>query len=131
MPDWVVTVGGWAVQIVTFGGAIMAIYGWFARPMREIRKEIAIINDDTGDLLCDRLTQAHDYYMREGYCPEGEKRRLCDLHRRYRSRGKNHLADSFEQDLLGLPDEPARKGNGHEVVFQKCMGKAGADFHGR
>jgi hypothetical protein len=107
MPEWMITVGGWAVQIATFGGAIIVIYLWFAKPLKEVKADVADIKQDTGDLLCDRLTQAHDYHVRKGYCPDADKARLCAMHARYRNLGRNHLADSYEEDLLALRDRPS------------------------
>ena len=116
MPDWTVTAGGWVIQIATVGAAIIVIWKWFAKPLGNVNEQLKAVNlrldviqQDTGDLLCDRLTQAHDYHTRKGYCPQGDKQRLCCMHQRYRSLGRNHLVDTYEQDLLDLPEEPARK----------------------
>ena len=116
MNDWIVTIGGWAVQIVTIGGAIIAIYAWFAKPLKqlrtavaEIKSDVSDVKDDTGDLLCDMLTQAQDCYVRKGYCSGSDKKRLCDMHKRYRELGRNHLADNWEKNLLELPEKPVRK----------------------
>ena len=109
MPDWIITIGGLAVQIAGFGAALIAIYKWFALPIKTVRTDLEIVKGDTCDLLYDRLTQAHDYNMRKGYCSKGDKMRLCAMHTRYRAMGRNHLVDTYEQDLLELPDEPVRK----------------------
>lgn len=116
MPEWITIVGSWMVQIVGFGGAILAIYAWFAKPIQAVKTDVAEIKQDTGDIkgdvgdiLCDRLTQAHDCHIGWGYCSQAEKVRLVAMHRRYRALGRNHLIDTYEEDLLDLPDEPTRK----------------------
>ena len=102
MPAWVKEIGDWIIWI----GGVLAV---LAVLYRNIIKPLRVIQADTADLLCDRLTQAHDYHMRKGYCSQGDKSRLCAMHQRYRCLGRNHLVDSFEQDLLDLPEDPARK----------------------
>ncbi len=83
--------------------ALGALYGWIAKPIKTIM-------GNTDALMGDRLAQAHDHWVHKGYCPPDDKVRLVDIHQRYAKRGLNHLAASFEEDLLRLPDEPARKG---------------------
>jgi len=102
MPAWVKEIGDWIIWVGGIAAVLGVLYRWIIKPLR-------VIQDDTADLLCDRLTQAHDYHVRKGYCTQGDKSRLCAMHQRYRSLGRNHLVDSYEQDLLDLPDEPARK----------------------
>ncbi len=68
-----------------------------------VLKGIESIAQDVGDLQCDRLTQAHDYYMGLGYCPTTTKQVLVHMHSSYRSKGRNHLCDHYEQDILDLP----------------------------
>lgn len=102
MPAWVKEIGDWIIWVGGIAAVLGVLYRWIIKPLR-------IIQADTADILCDRLTQAHDYHMRKGFCPKVDKSRLCAMHQRYRSLGRNHLVDSYEQDLLDLPDEPARK----------------------
>jgi len=116
MPDWIVTAGGWVIQIATVGAAIIVIWKWFAKPLGNVNEQLKAVNsrldviqEDTGDILCDRLTQAHDYHTRKGFCTQGDKARLVAMHKRYTDLGRNHLASTYEQDLLKLPEEPARK----------------------
>lgn len=105
MSDLAVTIGGWAVQVVTYVGAILAIYGWFYKPLKDVRADVSDIKRDTGDLLCDRLTQAHEYHMHRGYCPQGEKIRLCAMYTRYHALKRNTLIDTYVDDLVGLPEK--------------------------
>lgn len=78
---------------------------------RQVLEGLKSISEDVGDLQCDRLTQAHDYYMRMGYCPSTTKQVLVEIHRSYRAKGRNHLCDHYEQDILELPTEkPAQAG---------------------
>lgn len=66
-------------------------------------KEVGI---DVGYLQHDRLQQGHDYWMKRGFCPPGDKENLIDMYDRYISRGRNSLYKSYKQDLLELPPTP-------------------------
>ena len=105
MPDWIKQIGDWIIWVGGISAVLIALFKWF----KKIDNRLNVIQQDTGDLLCDRLTRAHDYHTRKGYCPQGDKQRLCCMHQRYRSLGRNHLVDTYEQDLLNLPEEPTRK----------------------
>ena len=116
MPDWMEIVGGWIIQISTVGAAVIVVWRWFAKPLGRVNDQLVAVNqrldviqDDNADLICDRLTQAHDYHMRKGYCSQGDKSRLISMHSRYRCLGRNHLAESYERDILGLPEYPEKR----------------------
>lgn len=102
MPAWVKEFGDWIIWIGGVAAVLGVLYKCIIKPLQ-------VIQADTADLLCDRLTRAHDYHMRKGFCSQSDKSRLCSMHQRYRCLGRNHLVDTYEQDLLDLPDEPARK----------------------
>ena len=70
---------------------------------------IESISQDVGDLQCDRLTQAHDFYVTQGYCPSTTKQVLVAMHQSYRAKGRNHLCNHYEEDILSLPgQDPCR-----------------------
>lgn len=75
---------------------------------REFREKVLAgldgIKDDVGDLQCDRLNQAHDYYMDKGFCPTERKGVLCNMYQSYHSKGRNHLSAHYEEDIVSLPD---------------------------
>lgn len=125
--------------ITAMGGAIGVIAQWIVKPLKKwwseqmsvlekqdqkleaefeninlklesIEETLSITNDDVADVLGDRLMQAHRHFMNVGWMPPAEKKRFVDLHKRYSKRGHNHLADSYETDLLALPEEPPKKG---------------------
>lgn len=76
-----------------------------------VLEKLDAIIEDIADLQRDRLTQAHDFYVAQGYCPSDTKQVLVHMHRSYRAKGRNHLCDHYEQDILELPtDAPARAG---------------------
>lgn len=76
---------------------------------RQVLEMLRSIGEDVGDLQCDRLTQAHDYYSALGYCPSDTKQVLVHMHKSYRAKGRNHLCDHYEQDILDLPiQDPAQ-----------------------
>ena len=73
--------------------------------LSKIEAEVASISEDVGDLQCDRLTAAYDHFMELGYCPASTKQALCEMFRSYSSKGRNHLAKHYEEDILNLPNE--------------------------
>lgn len=77
---------------------------------QKVLEGIKSISEDVGDLQCDRLTRAHDYYVALGYCPGDTKQALCKMHASYRSKGRNHLTASYEEDILDLPNTIERQG---------------------
>lgn len=67
------------------------------------------ITDDIADLQYERLSQAHDFYMSQGWCPTSKKNQLCQMYRSYTGKGRNHLSAYYEQEILGLADRPPVK----------------------
>lgn len=144
MDPLVKQIGDWVVWAVGVGTALVVIFKLIVSPitkplddlktqMEEHKKDLKIIHsdinllkettekklsvleDDTGDLLCDRLSQSHEEWMRRKYCPHSEKERLMKMYRRYHDMGRNHLSGSYEQDIIGLPEDlpvPTSKLNG-------------------
>ena len=110
--------------IVGIGTALGAIYGWVVKPIRkmqdeqnkineqvtkelsEINSKLAMVQEDVADTLGDRLAQAYRHFMRQGWCSHEEKEFFVRLHQSYSSKGHNHLADTYEADLLRLPESP-------------------------
>ena len=73
------------------------------------------LSDDIGDLQYERLSQAQDFYASRGWCPGAKKEMLCKMHASYRARGRNHLSEHYEEEILRLPDKPPeRKGQKYE-----------------
>lgn len=89
------------VGIIT---AVLALWRWMAKPLRDAVKRLRLLDEDMADLLWDRLQQAHDEAMGRGWCSAADKQRLTALHHRYTARGRNHLAATYETDLLRLPE---------------------------
>ena len=97
----------WLTPIVEIGTTLIVLYKWLIKPQREMMALIKKQDEAIGDILCDRLQQAHDYYVNKaGWCSASDKQRLIEMHKRYRGQGRNHLADHNEQDILSLPENP-------------------------
>lgn len=75
---------------------------------KEVLAKLDAIGDDVADLQCDRLNQAHDYYMDRGYCPTERKAVLCNMYKSYHAKGRNHLSEHYQEELLDLPDRPRK-----------------------
>ena len=82
----------------------------FRREMREtmakINDTLVTLTDDIGDLQYERLSQAQEFYTAQGWCPGSKKEMLCQMHKSYREKGRNHLSEHYEEEILGLPSKP-------------------------
>ncbi len=113
------------VAVVT---AVGVIYGWVVRPIKkqqELDKQqsekidklvVAVdelkkqVNDHQAEYVRDRLQTMHERYCNElGWVSPEEKRRIIDWYEEYRKRGYNHLADTYAEDIVKLPEKPTDK----------------------
>lgn len=77
------------------------------RMLRAINEQLKALTDDIGDLQYERLSQAQDFYTAQGWCPGAKKEMLCQMHKSYRAKGRNHLSEHYEAEIMRLPDRPA------------------------
>lgn len=75
----------------------------------EITTALGGLSDDIGDLQYERLSQAQDFYTSRGWCPGAKKEMLCKMHASYRAKGRNHLAEHYEEEILRLADKPEKE----------------------
>ena len=73
------------------------------------------LSDDIGDLQYERLSQAQDFYTSRGWCPGAKKEMLCKMHASYRARGRNHLSEHYEEEILRLADKPPQREESEEI----------------
>lgn len=62
--------------------------------------------DDMGDMQYEHLAQAHDFYTSQGWCPSTTKQQLCNMHKSYKAKKRNHLSDAYEEEILKLKEHP-------------------------
>lgn len=62
--------------------------------------------DDMGDMQYEHLAQAHDFYTSQGWCPSTTKQQLCNMHKSYKAKKRNHLSDAYEEEILKLREHP-------------------------
>ena len=74
-----------------------------------VLEKLDAITDDIADLQYERLSQAHDFYTSQGWCPTSKKEQLCQMYKSYHNKGRNHLSEHYEQDILKLKDRPCNK----------------------
>lgn len=74
--------------------------------MARIDKRLATLTDDIGDLQYERLSQAQEFYTAQGWCPGSKKKMLCQMHKSYRAKGRNHLSEHYEEEILKLDSRP-------------------------
>lgn len=85
--------------------------------LKQINRALEGLSEDIGDLQYERLSQAQDFYTSRGWCPGAKKEMLCKMHASYRAKGRNHLSEHYEEEILRLADKPPQgeKGRGiHE-----------------
>lgn len=93
------------MQIAEFLTAIGVGWKFVVKPVQDVVKKIDSIDSDTADLLWDRLQESYDTYIKRGYASTSEKERICTMYKRYKAKGRNHLAAQFEKDILALPTQ--------------------------
>ncbi|MGN0995696.1 MAG: hypothetical protein ACI4PG_02195 [Candidatus Ventricola sp.] len=71
-----------------------------------INQALVALTDDIGDLQYERLSQAQEYYAQQGWCPGSKKEMLCQMHKSYRAKGRNHLSEHYEEEILRLDSKP-------------------------
>lgn len=74
--------------------------------MARIDKTLVTLTDDIGDLQYERLSQAQEFYTAQGWCPGSKKEMLCQMHKSYRAKGRNHLSEHYEEEILKLDSKP-------------------------
>lgn len=72
----------------------------------KINQSLMLLTDDIGDLQYERLSQAQEFYTKQGWCPGSKKEMLCEMHKSYRAKGRNHLSEHYEEEILHLPSKP-------------------------
>ena len=105
MAEAIIRAGAIAVAIsamITLALTIMR----FIRAIKLFTDKLDAVIDDIGDLQYERLSKAHDFYMDRGWCPSSKKQMLCQMHKSYAAKGRNHLSIHYENEILGLPDSP-------------------------
>ena len=91
---------------LAFRKEVREALGRLERDVQQIAQQTEIDGEDIGDLQYERLSQAHDFYTRQGWCPGSKKEMLCQMHKAYRARHRNHLSEHYEDEILSLPDRP-------------------------
>lgn len=76
------------------------------KAMSEINSTLVTLTDDIGDLQYERLSQAQEFYTAQGWCPGSKKEMLCQMHKSYRAKGRNHLSEHYEEEILRLDSKP-------------------------
>lgn len=111
--------------IVAIVGAVAVICGWIMKPIRkqaetdklqmekidaltravdELRK---LVDQNQAVYVRDRLQTLHERYCNElGWASSDEKRRIIDWYEEYKRNGFNHLAATYAEDILHLPEKP-------------------------
>lgn len=76
------------------------------RALTSLNETLVLLTDDIADLQYERLSQAYEFYMGQGWCPGSKKELLCQMHKSYRQKGRNHLSEHYEEEILRLDSNP-------------------------
>ena len=77
-----------------------------AKYRQQVLEALNEIKDDIGDLQYQSLAQAHDLYTSRQWCPASTKQQLVTMHESYKKKGRNHLSEHYEEEILNLPEHP-------------------------
>ena len=83
--------------------------------LKHINASLEGLSEDIGDLQYERLSQAQDFYTSRGWCPGAKKEMLCKMHASYRAKGRNHLSEHYEEEILRLADKPPQREESEEI----------------
>lgn len=83
--------------------------------LKQINRALEGLSEDIGDLQYERLSQAQDFYTSRGWCPGAKKEMLCKMHASYRAKGRNHLSEHYEEEILRLADKPPQEEKGRGI----------------
>lgn len=75
----------------------------------EITTALGGLSDDIGDLQYERLSPGTGLLHVAGWCPGAKKEMLCKMHASYRAKGRNHLSEHYEEEILRLADKPEKE----------------------
>lgn len=71
-----------------------------------VKQDLRQTGENVEDMLWKELEHAYQRFMAQGWCSSGDKKCYIELHKRYTKRGLNTLADSYEADIVSLPECP-------------------------
>ena len=100
--DTIIQLGAAATAVVAIITLLVRIWKFTKKVTDGVEK----INQEIGDLQYERLAEAHDHYVRQGWCPSAKKEMLCNMYRDYTAKGRNHLTKAYEREILELKSHP-------------------------
>lgn len=125
---WLFSVRDLLTALVAVVTAVGVIYGWVIKPIKrqqeldklqseKIDKLVVAVDElkkqvdaNQAEYVRDRLQTMHEKYCNElGWASAEEKRRIVDWYEDYRRRGYNHLAETYAEDIVKLPERPPVK----------------------
>ena len=100
--DAIIKMGAAATAVVAIITLLVKIW----QLIKKVADSAEKINQEIGDLQYERLAEAHDHYVLQGWCPSAKKEVLCNMYRDYTAKGRNHLTKAYEREILELPSHP-------------------------
>ena len=92
--------------IIALITALIAINNWVAKPVKRLIEKDKTQEESIASMEWYIQQQSHDNYIKKGWCTPAEKESLLKMHKMYRAKGRNHLTESYEKDILALPEHP-------------------------
>lgn len=75
--------------------------------VEELKKQV---DANQAEYVRDRLQTLRERYRNElGWASAEEKRRILDWYEEYSKRGYNHLATTYAEDIMNLPEKAPSK----------------------
>ena len=77
--------------------------------MRSMDEKLTSLDEDTADIIGSRLQESHDFYVyQQEWCTAAEKARIENMVHKYHKKGRNHLSDKYLEEIINLPEHPAK-----------------------
>ena len=81
--------------------------GHVKEDISHMKQDLRQTGENVEDMLWKELEHAYQRFMAQKWCSSGDKKCYIELHKRYTNRGLNTLADSYEADIISLPEYPS------------------------
>lgn len=88
-----------------FSGGLF-ILGFFLRIAILRYKRLSLVENGLQALLKDRILQAYNYNIQQGYCPICTLESICDMYEQYHALGGNGTITKLVNELKQLPTTP-------------------------
>ena len=103
--------GWWVAKwwIAALFGGILALWRLLLKHQKKKHKDEKAQRDALVAIMYDRMTQAYNFYSRQGYCEMQDRHNFTKLFKAYQASGGNDNMEDIMQRLYDLPTEQPKK----------------------